>query len=198
MPRARERYGQIRSVAFKGNPENVPPELKTHDWASALASRGIAWWLDVPELTDGSDHSWHDFSAVDAVLCLRNPAKRRDLERKPGTKLFNAWSAGCIPLVEREPGYLEAARDGDDAFVVDGSNQCLRVIDDLVARPSQVRDVESRIDQRRVDHACDVVLELWKQAMLEAGSAPETAGWRRQARTVRATAARMRGVLRRS
>ena len=198
LPRSRERYGRLRSLAFKGNPENVPPELKTRDWASALASRGIAWSLDVPRETDGADQSWHDFSAVDAVLCWRKPSKRRDIARKPGTRLFNAWSAGCIPLVEPEPAYLEAACDGDDAFVVEGVPQCLEVLDGLVADPPRIRHVESRVDRRRRDYAPELVLGLWTRALLDASRAPETVGWRTHARTARATAARLRGTLRRS
>jgi hypothetical protein len=185
-------------VAFKGNPENVPPELKRPEWASALAGRGISCWLDVPRHTDGQDQSWHDFSGVDAVLCVRNPRKRRDLERKPGTRLFNAWSAGCIPLVEPEPGYLEAVRDGEDAFVVDGVDACLDVLDALVADPSLVTAVEQRVEQRRSDHACDVVLGLWQQSLLDACRMPVTRSWRARGRTARAAAAQMRGILRRS
>ena len=198
VPRARERYGQIRSVAFKGNPENVPSELRTDEWASALAARGISCWLDVPRATDGDDQAWHDFSAVDVVLCVRNPAKRRDLTRKPATRLFNAWSAGCIPLVEPEPAYLEAVHDGEDAFIVAGVHDCLRVLDDLIADPARVQHVESRVASRARVHARDVVLDLWKQALLDASCATETFGWRKRARTVRATAAFVRGALRRS
>jgi hypothetical protein len=198
VPRSAERHGQVRSVAFKGNPENVPSELKAGGFIAALASRGISCWLDVPATTDGPDQSWHDFAAVDAVLCLRNPAKRRDLERKPATKLLNAWSAGCIPLVEPEPGYLELARDGEDAFVVEDPTECLDVFDLLMAHPKRIRHVESQIGRRRADFATDVVLALWKDALEDACRAAKTRGWRRGARTVRATAAQVRGVLRRS
>ena len=110
--RRAERFGRIRSVAFKGNPENVPPAMLSESWTAALASRGLSWWCDVPRRTDGSDQEWHDFTSVDAVVCMRNPLKRRDLARKPATRLINSWCAGSIPLADREPGYEELASDG--------------------------------------------------------------------------------------
>jgi len=198
VPRSPDRYGRIRSVAFKGNPENVPPELWTGGWEAKLASRKIACVLDVPRATDGSDQAWHDFSAVDVVLCVRNPPKRRDLARKPATRLLNAWAAGCIPFVEREPAYLELVHDGEDSFVVDGLDHCLDVLDDLAADPARIGGLERGVERQRGNLAPAVVLARWAQALLDAAQAAETVGWRRRGRTVYATAARLRGAFRRS
>ena len=118
VPRRPGRFGSIRSVAFKGNPENVPPDMKTESWTAALATRGISWWPDVPKNTDGSDQRWHDFAEVDAAICMRNPAKVLDIERKPATRLVNAWRAGCIPLAHPEPAYRELGTDETDLFFV--------------------------------------------------------------------------------
>ena len=111
QPRAAERCGRIRSLAFKGYPENVPAELTTPEWAAGLAARGVEWLLDVAADSDGAGQRWHDFSAVDAVLCVRASRATANVERKPATRLINAWVAGCVPLAERDPA-IPRARDG--------------------------------------------------------------------------------------
>jgi hypothetical protein len=68
-PRRRDRRGAIRTLALKGNKSNVPDVVRTREWADALASRGIRWWLDMSERRDGADQASHDFAEVDAVLC---------------------------------------------------------------------------------------------------------------------------------
>lgn len=197
-PRRPDRFGHIRSLAFKGNPENVPPDMRAESWTAELASRGISWWLDAPRRTDGSDQRWHDFSDVDAIVCMRNPAKRRDITRKPATRLINAWRAGCIPLADREAGYQELASDEHDVFYVDGVASCLDVLDRLNGNRRLLERVEARIMRRRADFAPEDVLTRWQVALLESAAARECSGWRSWTRTGMAAAAQARQAVRRA
>lgn len=198
VPRASDRFGRIRSLAFKGNPENVPPEMCQGNWKAELADRGITWWLDVPMRTNGSDQRWHDFRGVDAIVCMRNPAKRRDIERKPATRLINAWLAGCVPIADPEPGYCELGRGEEDVFFVDGTTACLSVLDRLNEDEQLVGRVEASILERRRAFSPAEILARWHTALLEATEAPEVSRWRSSARTCKAAAAQVRGALRRT
>jgi hypothetical protein len=188
LPRRPERQGRIHCLTFKGNPENVPSELLSRAWSDSLASRGIRWWLDTPARTDGSDQCWHDFTEVDAALCMRHPLRARDAARKPATRLTNTWVAGCVPFAAREPGYLELGRDGRDVFFVDTPWQCLELLDDLNADAARLSAVEREIDRRGEEYALEKTAQRWREAIFEAVSAADRA-------RVSARASRMLAIL---
>lgn len=171
LPRDPARRGRIRSLAFKGNPTNVPAEFLAPDWDRALRAHGLEWHLDVPQATDGSDQSWHDFRGVDAVLCVRHPDFGWDVRRKPATRLVNAWLAGSIPLAEREPGYVELGEDGRDVFFISSPLEAVGVVDRLNVDPSRLAEVERRIGERAEEFRLEITLERWREALVEAAGA---------------------------
>jgi len=169
IPRRPERYGRIRSLAWKGNPPSVHPDLLSPHWQEALAERNVRWWLDMPSHTDGSDQSWHDFSEVDAILCVRTPEHTaRFGEAKPPTRLINAWSAGAIPFADREPGYLELASEDEDALFIDSPSACLELIDRLNSDPHTVAAIEERCRARGEEFSVKNVVARWRDALLDA------------------------------
>lgn len=193
--RRTERFGRLRTLAFKGNPENVPLELRAAEFASELTLRGIELVLDTPRCTDGADQRWHDFADVDAVLCLRRPDKWRDIERKPPTRVINAWCAGCIPIAGREPGYLDVATDQEDALFVDNPRGCLDAIDRLHDDTTLIREIERRIQARAADFSPRLVYERWRDTLVTAAS--DEKYLRDWLRTGAAVAAGVRGAFRR-
>lgn len=187
VPRAEARRGSIRCVAFKGNPENVPPELRTARWAQALAERGIEWWLDVPAATDGSDQAWHDFSRVDVALCVRHRDEFEVLgTEKPPTRLINAWLAGSIPIATREPSYSSLATHGRDVVFVDSIWDALGVIDRLNGSPSELANVEQAVAERAAEFAPDRVLRRWGDELSRAAALRESASRRASRRAAAA------------
>jgi hypothetical protein len=198
IPRKRERFGSIRVAAFKGNPENVPAALRSESFAEALSRRGIELRIDTPARTDGADQSWHDFSGVDVVLCLRRLSKWRDITRKPPTRLINAWCAGCIPLAGREAGYVELATDEEDVFFVDDASGCLDILDRLADDSRLLRRVERQVAVRGRAFAGTAVLGLWRDALLDAAAPLGGSQLREWVRTGAAAAAEVRGVFRRT
>jgi hypothetical protein len=158
--RSVERFGRIRTVGFKGNPENLPVFMRERAWVQTLEAMGLRWLPDTPHRGDGSDHTWHDFSEMDVALCLRaEHVDRRSW--KPATKLINAWCAGAIPLVGPEPGYLDLVTPNEDAFVVTNESDLTVALRRLVSDPSLVQATEQAIEQRASDFARDAVLDQW-------------------------------------
>jgi hypothetical protein len=158
--RSVERFGCIRTVGFKGNPQNLPEFMRERAWVQALEAIGLRWLPDAPQRGDGSDHTWHDFSGMDVAVCLRaEDVGRRSW--KPATKLINAWCAGVIPLVGPEPGYLDLVTPNKDAFLVANESDVIAALRRLVSDPELVQATERAIEQRAKDFATDAVLDQW-------------------------------------
>jgi hypothetical protein len=173
-PRVADRRGRIRALAFKGNPLNVHPVLLSEEWRRELARRDVRWSLDVPAEQEGTDHAWHDYSDLDAVLCVRHPRWDGVLTRKPAGKLVNTWLGGCVPFAAREPAYVELGRQGSDVFFVDSPWDALPIIERLNREPAALAQIESAIAERAVEFAPGRVLDLWQRLLLEAAAAEES------------------------
>jgi hypothetical protein len=146
---------------FKGNPESVPDFLRSQTFIDALAHRGVELVLDCPSKTDGSDQRWHDFSDCDIALCIRAERRGESWTNKPATRLINAWSAGCVPLVAAEPAYLELVDDGRDALVVFGPESILEAVDRLKKDLVALKELEELVLARRDQYDSRQILEDW-------------------------------------
>lgn len=184
IPRASTRRGRIRTLALKGYKSNVPPLVRTREWTDALASRGIEWWLDMAESPEGAGQVWHDFRNVDAVLCAHHADNLHDPLRKPATKLLNAWAAGCVPLAERMPAYLELGRDGEDILFVEELRECCDVLDRLNANPELLASIERHVEARGREFSVEHTGRRWLEALVEAFDAAEATGWRRSTKMI--------------
>ncbi|MGZ4397492.1 MAG: hypothetical protein ACXVZ1_03640 [Gaiellaceae bacterium] len=174
--RAGKRIEAVRTVAIKCNPENLPTELEDPSFRRALEEAGIHLWIDMPRQTDGSDQRWHDFSGVDAVLCARPGSARQQL-RKPATRLINSWVAGCIPIVTREPAYVELARDREDAWFLDSVGDLPSLVRRLNGSGDSLRRLEAGVRARQSEFEPRRILALWADLLRTlAATAPSTGG----------------------
>jgi hypothetical protein len=171
-PRAPERRGHVEVVTVKSNPENVPEAFRSQQWTSALHDLGMQWVLDAPKETDGPDNRWNDFSNADVSICFRGDGISQAMLRKPATRLINAWSAGCIPLVGPEPAYLELVTDGEDALVVDSVDSCLAALRRLRDNSELVARLEAGCERRATEFALDRVLDQWESLVRRAAARP--------------------------
>lgn len=164
------RHGQVRTVGLHAYAFNVPAELRDPDFGRRLRAQGRDLVLRTWDGTQGHP-AWHDFSDMDAVLCLRSAPLAGDLRRKPATKLVNAWCAGAVPVVSTaEAALVELVRPDVDALLVDSAAEVpdvLRRLDDL--------DLVARLEQggaeRAVEFAPDAVLDRWAALVARPGTA---------------------------
>lgn len=159
-PRACSRRGRARSVGLLAYRFNVPSFLLGQEFQQALLCQDR--WL-VDRTWDGirGEPSWHDFSGIDVVLCLRETPPDGSLLRKPPTKLINAWCAGSIPIVsDREVSCTELLRPDVDALVVSSPAEvlaALRRLDD----PEFVKRLEEGGRERAQEYSRESVLDAW-------------------------------------
>ena len=164
--RASERVGRVRTVGFRGDPRQAPAFWTDPAFEAALGRRGVT----VERLEDPTT-TWHDFSELDVVLCLRRPGL--ETVHKPPTKLINAWVAGCIPLVGPEPAYLGLAVDGVDALVVRDRESVEAAVQRLVAEPDLVERIEAGVARRAEEFARHRVEARWFEVLDAAADLPE-------------------------
>lgn len=185
-PRPAGSIERIETVTIKCNPATLPDELRDETIAAALEAQGVRLWIDMPQQTDGSDQTWHDFSTVEAALCARSSMVGEAwITSKPATKLINAWAAGCIPLATREAAYVELGREGEDVCFVDDVNELPRVVAELNGDRAALSRLQRGSRRRQAEFAPAAVLTLWRNLLEDAAAtAPPS-----RARTVRAVAA---------
>lgn len=162
--RGRDRGENLVRVTYKGYPENLPVPMRTPDWTRRLLDLGFDWDPDVRDEATGHNR-WHDFSQADVALCLRGDGVTVGLLRKPATKLINAWCAGAIPLVGREPSYLELAKHREDAMVVESAEEVISTLAELRSDPALVRRLQQGGAIRAAEFSVDAILASWTQAL---------------------------------
>ncbi len=156
------RRGLLENMAFKGHPPNVPSFARDPDFNRSLSDVGVMLRVDT------APSAWPDFSTIDLALCMRRQDDEQEDERwpqKPPTKLINAWVAGSIPLIAPEQGYLDLARVGEDAIVVETPADVVQAVSMLRRSPELVARLEEAVKARGSEYAVDIVLDQWEELL---------------------------------
>lgn len=109
IPRDTARGDRFENVLFFGDPPNLAPELREPGF-SARIERNFGVTFRMAE-----NGCWHDYSAADAALGIREFGSRPFL-RKPATKLYNAWLAGVPFIGGADSAFSADGRPGLDYF----------------------------------------------------------------------------------
>lgn len=164
IARDANRLNRLTNLAIKCNPENIPSsanfileQLKEIDEKFALV-------IDSPKISDGSDNNWNDFSQVDISLIIR-PATPLSNDRKPPTRLINAWAAGTIPFVDPLPAYLELIRDGIDGFIIYEPEDVASLVKTLIDDPTYLAQVFANARKRGEEFDVDQIVGEWERSI---------------------------------
>lgn len=187
-PREPERGSTVRTAAYRGHPGNLTPEVKSPEFAAALAERGVEF--DAGFGTGDSGTPWTDYTGVDVVVAIRD-ATIEDLHNKPASKLVNAWTAGVPAVLGPEPAYRELRRSALDFIEVTSAREAIEAIEWLKANPGRYQAmVRNGLDRAR-DYCTSKLASNWAR-MLNGPIARAFAEWQRTSRASRvATVARM-------
>lgn len=160
-----EGRSKLETVALKSNPENVPVILRDDAFVRILADAGVTLVVDAPSSTDGPDQAWHDFSQVDAALCVRGSTSQDDMYRKPPTKLINAWCAGTIPIVSPEQAYLELIDEGENALVLQKLEELPSCLEMLSQNQDLTEQLFRGVAEKAAEYSPTSLLELWVRVL---------------------------------
>lgn len=162
---------RFERVAFLGDQANLAPELVSPDWARALAREGLAWSIRQKGRDDLGD-----YRDLDAVIAIRDFAGVPH-DRKPASKLVNAWLAGVPAIVGPESAFLAAGRPGDDLLVARDLASTLTALRRLRDDPALRARLVENGRRRATAFDEDSVVAAWEEVLYE--RAPQMlADWR--------------------
>jgi hypothetical protein len=159
---------RLTRIAYKGYLENLHPDFRAPGWSGFLAARGIEWRLEAPAFRAGPAESggfgWEDYRAVDAVLAVRPPGRRRDAS-KPASKLVNAWLAGVPALLGPEPAFRELRRAALDYLEVASRADAERAVARLQEEPGLYAGMVAHGRERAREQDAAAVLARWLELL---------------------------------
>ena len=170
LPRDPARGDRVTVAAFKGNRESLHPDLRSPNWAAALAGVGIGWEPDEMAFTHDDRTRrrlrWNDYREVDLLVALR-PRSRRLFPSKPATKLVNAWLAGVPAVLGEEAACREERRSPLDYLEVANAGEALAAVRRLVGEPGLYRAMVDQGQRRALDFSTAHILEHWRRLLFE-------------------------------
>ncbi len=162
-PRAPERGEELKTLSYKGNPQNLDSRFLSESFRTELKNLGIDFLVETDPAT------WSDYSYVDAFLAVR-PGDV-DLNTKPATKLQNCWEAGVIPLLGSEPAYEELRQGEYDFLLTPDPSDVIYALRRLRENPAEIGRFLTAGRQRRAAFNDDTILAAWRD-MLERHAFP--------------------------
>lgn len=159
----------VRTVAFKGTVGEMTPEFATPEWADGLRAQGIEWQCDaVAWGGNGAAYqtSWNDYGAIDVIVAMR-----RDLshlhEKKPASKLINAWLAGVPAILGPEQAYRELRRSELDYIEVASAGEAAAALARLASNPALYRAMAENGRRRGQEVRADACTAVWARLLFE-------------------------------
>lgn len=164
LPRDPSRGEKIRKAAYKGFAQNLHPSFASAEWAGALRVRGIEWTTDAVAYAgpqrDAQATGWADYRDVDLVVAVRPPDKKLH-ERKPATKLYNAWLAGVPAILGPEHAYRELRRSDLDYLEAKTVLEALSAVDRLIREPALYAAMIENGRRRAEEFTVEAIRKRW-------------------------------------
>lgn len=170
------REASVRTISYKGNPENLHEAFLSPQWERFLENRGIQFVVDAdmheddPRLTVdsfitfGSATRWNDYSDSDATLSVR-PHSRDLYRHKPAVKLVNAWRAGVPALLGPEHAFRELRRSDLDYMEVSSVSEAMEAVDGLANDPGLYNDIVENGVERGRDFSVESIRRRWESLL---------------------------------
>jgi hypothetical protein len=154
IPRNPARGDVFETMSFFGDEQNLAPELLTEDFKKEL--REVCGL----ELRIQKAGEWHDYSAVDVVLGVRDFSRVRHLH-KPATKLYNAWIAGVPFITGCDSACAAEAKAGAEYFQARSKTELLELLAHLKKNPALRKATVEAGQKKSASRNRDAVRRLW-------------------------------------
>jgi hypothetical protein len=153
VPRDVRRGDQFENIDYFGDPPNLCAELKSPNWPSFLEALGCKWRARPPAEV-------RDFRATDAVVAVRS-LDSSSHDRKPASKLVNAWRGGVPAVLGPESAYRALRRSDLDFIEVSSYADLCSAITRLRDNPSIRADMAANGLERAREVTTDSVRGEW-------------------------------------
>jgi hypothetical protein len=158
LPRDPARGARIATLGYFGRLARLPGWLRGADFRARLAAMDVELRL--------SESAWNDYRDVDLLIAARAESPSM-LERKPATKLTNAWLAGVPALLADEPAFRALRRTELDYVAVDGARAVLDAVARLKREPAAYAAMVANGAARSAPYTRDAVIAGWLDVIAE-------------------------------
>ncbi len=179
LPRDVSRGDRFENVCFMGNSEQFLAETDVLE--TKVRKLGLSWWMP-------PRHQWHNYSTVDAIVAVRPLATLASLstdvvsfftpERKPASKLYNAWLAGVPAILSPEVGFQSLRRSELDYLEASTIPDIVAALDKLKQNPDLRRAMAENGRRRAVPFAPTQTAAAWR-ALIDRQILPAFGRWHR-------------------
>ncbi|MEQ1908664.1 MAG: glycosyltransferase [Vicinamibacterales bacterium] len=176
VPRDDARGDRFENIGFMGRAQNFLDD--TDAVSTGLEERGLNWVVVPVE-------RWHDYTALDAVVAVRPPADVSRSEavpfqaanRKPASKLVNAWLAGVPAILSPDEAFRQLRTSPLDYLEAESVADVLARVDQLRHDAGLRRAMVDRGRQRAAEFTRSRVTSRWA-ALISEEIVPAAEVWR--------------------
>jgi hypothetical protein len=110
----------------------------------------------------------NNYSTTDLVLAVREEASAKSrvsklsVNKKPASKLINAWTAGVPAIVSPDPSYLDIKKSDLDFLIAKSENEIIDQIKKLKRNPSLRLKMIKNGNQRALEFNRLAICNQWK------------------------------------
>lgn len=175
VPRGDARGDRFENIGFMGRAQNFLDD--TDAVSTGLAQRGLKWVVMPVE-------RWHDYTTLDAVVAVRPPGDVSSnatpfhaANRKPASKLANAWLAGVPAILSPDEAFQQLRTSPLDYLEAESVADVLARVDQLQQDAGLRRAMVERGRQRATEFTRDRVTSRWA-ALISERIVPAAEAWR--------------------
>ena len=165
VPRSSNRDG-IKTVAYAGQGYYLAG--RRTEWEAECRRLGLNFRMMTPR-------NWHDFSEVDIAIAIRT-FDDYAYDKKPPTKLFNAWHAGVPCIAGPDSAYQQVGSPGVDYLIARTFSTAVSSIERLCHDPLLYQQIVANGQQSVSNYSREKIADVWT-AFFDVVARPRFADW---------------------
>ena len=147
----------IKRVAYSGQTWNSNLAGSIDDWHKLLDPYAIEF-AAVPH------SSWHDLSTIDILIALRSFDTNAH-NKKPPSKLFNAWHAKIPFIGGYDSAYSQVGTPGEDYLLAKSPEEVIENILKLKENPALYSHLVENGTKKAVQYTEQTIAETWENIL---------------------------------
>ncbi|GEM_PF-326493 len=176
IPRDPRRGDRFENICYMGNPEQFLSEVDSLE--TEVKNLGLRWKMVSLE-------NWHDYNEVDAVVAVRplNSAtsKHEDMgffspNRKPASKLINAWLAGVPAILSPESAFEDIKKSEMDYLEAKSIPEIIEKLKRLISEPLLRKNMMEKGNDRAREFSVENRVQVWTE-IIQKQIVPAYAKW---------------------
>ncbi len=167
---------KIKNVCYMGNPQQFIGQVKV--LRKKIKGLGMKFFMK-------SRNYWNDYSDVDVIVAVRPEAcfeskklpPYLSLERKPASKVINAWLAGVPAIVSPDPAFMALKKNSRDFLIARNIQEIITQLTVLKENPTLYVKMISHGNKRSANLDVNNTIKEWHK-IIKGKIIPDFYSWR--------------------